>query len=50
MVNYFSVEYKTFIIVAQGLKMLPQVDLGLSYTDNYLNKWVIHVDYLRQLW
>ena len=31
MVDYFSVEYKTFIIIAESLNTLPQVNLGLSY-------------------
>ena len=29
----FSVEYKTFIIVAQLIQLLPQVDLGLSHIE-----------------
>ena len=33
MVNYFSVEYKTLIIVAESLQILPQVDFGLSYIE-----------------
>ena len=36
MVNYFSVEYKTFIIVAESLKYLPHVILGLSSIEKYL--------------
>ena len=46
-VVYISGEYKTFIIVAESLKKLPQVDLDLSYVDKYLvlkrccHKWVI---------
>ena len=35
MVDYFSVEYKTFIIVAELLQILPQVDIGLSYVQEY---------------
>ena len=54
MVDYFSVEYKTFIIVAESLKFLPKVDLGLSYIEIYIvlkrffHKQVINVDYIRQ--
>ena len=35
MVDLVSVEYKTFNIVAESLKFLPQVDLGLSYIEQY---------------
>ena len=35
MVDNFYVEYKTFIIVAELLKLLPQLDLGLPYTEKY---------------
>ena len=35
MVDHFSVEYKTFIIVAESVNFLPQVDLGLSYIEQY---------------
>ena len=31
MVDYFFVEHKTFIIVAESLKFLPQAVLGFSY-------------------
>ena len=31
MVKYFSVEYKTFIIIAESLNTLTRVNLGLSY-------------------
>ena len=55
MVDYFSVEYKTFIIVAELLKIVPQVDLSLSYIEKYVvinvvicHKLVINVDYFRQ--
>ena len=34
MVDYFSVEQKTFIIVAEWLQILQQVNLGLSYIGN----------------
>ena len=36
MVDYFSVEDKTFLIVAEFLKILPQVYPGLSYIEKYI--------------
>ena len=33
MVDPFFVAYKIFIILAESLKFLPQVDLGLGYTE-----------------
>ena len=35
MVYPFSVKYKTLIILAELLKILPQVDIGLSYIGKY---------------
>ena len=48
MVEYFSVEYKTFIIVAESL---PQVDLGLYreiflyFLKGFCKKMVINIYY-----
>ena len=49
MVDYFSVEYKTFIIVTESL--LRQVDFGLNNIEKYFflqrccQKGVINIDF-----